>query len=134
LKLVEGVTWMASADSGHGVVVDGAPSIGGQDLGFRPMELVLAGLGSCSGMDVMSILRKARQDVTDCVIDVEAERAESVPKVFTRIHVRYTVTGRGLKPAVVKRAVELSAETYCSVSRMLQASAEITFDHEIVDA
>lgn len=133
LKLVEGVAWMAEADSGHGVVVDGSAEIGGRNLGFRPMELVLAGLGSCSGMDVMSILRKARQDVTDCVIDVEAERADTVPRVFTKIHVRYTVTGRDLKPAAVARAVRLSSETYCSVSKMLGATAEVTFSHEVVD-
>ncbi len=134
LKLVEGVAWMAHADSGHAIVIDGSEAIGGKDLGMRPMELVLVGLGSCSGMDVMSILRKARQDVTDCVIEVEAERADTIPKVFTRIHVHYTVTGRDLKPAAVERAVALSSEKYCSVSRMLAASAEITFDHEVLEA
>lgn len=124
---------MASAESGHGVVIDGSPDIGGRDLGFRPMELVLAALGSCSGMDVVSMLRKGRQDVADCVIEVEAERADTLPKVFTRIHVHYTVSGRDLRPAAVERAVALSAEKYCSVSRMLQSTVEITFGHEVVE-
>lgn len=133
IKLVEGVAWTATADSGHALVVDGSPEIGGQNLGPRPMELVLMGLGSCSAMDVITILRKSRQDVTDCAIELEAERADTVPKVFTRIHVRYVVTGRSLSPERVQRAVELSAEKYCSVSMMLKATVAITHDFVIVD-
>lgn len=132
VKLVESVTWVASADSGHGVVMDGSPAIGGRNLGMRPMEMVLAGLGGCTAMDVMSILRKSRQDVTDCVIEVAAERAETVPKVFTKIHIHYIVTGNGLRPGAVERAVKLSADTYCSVSKMLGATVAITHDFEVI--
>jgi putative redox protein len=134
VKWIEGVAWMAEADSGHGLVIDGSPAIGGRNLGPRPMELVLAGLGGCTAMDVIEILRKQRQDVTDCVIEVEAERAETVPKVFTRIHLHYTVTGRALKPAAVERAVKLSAEKYCSVSAMLQSTASIDHGWTVVEA
>ncbi len=133
VKLVESVTWVASANSGHGVVMDGSPAIGGRNLGMRPMEMVIAGLGGCTGMDVMSILRKSRQDVTDCVIELQAERAETVPKVFTKIHIHYIVSGKNLRPGAVERAVKLSAEKYCSVSKMLGATVEITHDFEVVD-
>jgi putative redox protein len=134
LTWVDGVAFMAQADSGHGQIIDGSPDIGGRNLGSRPMELVLMGLASCSAMDVMSILKKARQQVTDCVITADAERADSIPKVFTRIHLTYRVTGRALKPNVVERAVKLSMETYCSVSKMLAKTAEITHAVELVDA
>ncbi len=134
VKWIEGVAWLAEADSGHGLIIDGSPAIGGRNLGPRPMELVLAGLGGCTAMDVIEILRKQRQDVTDCVIEVDAERAETVPKVFTRIHLHYTVTGRALKPAAVERAVTLSAEKYCSVSAMLQSTASIHHTWSVVDA
>lgn len=133
LKLVEGVTWVASGDSGHGLVIDGAPAIGGQNLGMRPMELVLAGLGGCSAMDVISMLRKQRQDVVDCEIEVVAERADSIPKVFTEIEMHYRVIGRNLNPKSVERAVNLSREKYCSVTRMLEATAEITTAFECVE-
>lgn len=134
LTWVDGVAFMAEADSGHGQIIDGSPAIGGRNLGARPMELVLMGLASCSAMDVMSILKKARQDVTGCVITADAERAETIPKVFTKIHLLYTVTGRGLKPAVIERAVKLSMETYCSVSKMLAHTAKITHAIQLVDA
>lgn len=134
VKWIEGVAWMAEADSGHGLIIDGSPAIGGRNLGPRPMELVLAGLGGCTAMDVIEILRKQRQDVTDCVIEVDAERAETVPKVFTRIQLHYIVTGRGLKPAAVERAVKLSAEKYCSVSAMLQSTASIDHSFEVNEA
>lgn len=133
IKLIEGVAWMAEAESGHGLVIDGAPSIGGRNLGPRPMELVLQGLISCSGMDVISILRKQRQDVVDVVVEAEAERAEDPPRVFTRIALTYRVIGRNLRPKAVERAVRLSADTYCSVSKMLSATVEITDRIEIVD-
>jgi putative redox protein len=132
LKLIENVCWLAQADSGHGVVIDGSPEIGGQNLGTRPMELVLMGLGGCSAMDVVSIMRKQRLEVTDCVIELEAERATTDPKIFTKIHIHYIVTGHNLKEAQVKRAVDLSAEKYCSVSAMLGKSAEITHDYKII--
>lgn len=130
VKLIEDVAWMAEMGQ-HALVIDGSPKIGGRDLGPRPMELVLAGLGGCTAMDVISILRKARQDVTDCVIEVEAERADAVPAVFTRIHLRYIVTGNDLKESAVERAVNLSATKYCSVSKMLSATVEITHDYEV---
>ena len=133
VKLIEDVCWMASSDSGHGIVLDGSPDIGGKNLGMRPMELVLAGLGGCTAMDVISILRKQRQTVEDCVINVSAQRADSIPKVFTHITLSYRVVGFDLNVSGVKRAVELSAKTYCSVSKMLSATADITYRIEIVD-
>ena len=129
VKLVEGVSWMVSGPSGHGVIIDGSPEIGGRNLGMRPMEMVLAGLGGCTAMDVISILRKQRQAVADCRIEVTAQRADSVPKVFTEIHLHYHVYGRSLREAAVARAVELSMGTYCSVSKMIGATAEITWAH-----
>ncbi len=134
IKLVDGITFIAESGSGHGIVVDAAPDIGGKDLGPRPMELVLMGTGACSAIDVVHILRKARQPITDCVVEVEAERAPEDPKVFTKIHLHYIVTGQGLAPAQVERAIKLSKEKYCSATIMLAATAAITFDHEIREA
>lgn len=120
--------------SGHTVCMDGPPDQGGRDQGPRPMEMMLLGMGGCSSFDVVMILRKSRQDVTGCVATVDAERADEIPAVFTRIHVHFKVSGSGLKPAQVERAVRLSAEKYCSASIMLQrAGVEITHDFEIVD-
>ena len=133
VKLVDGVTWMVSGPSGHGVVLDGAPEIGGRNLGMRPMEMVLAGLGGCTAMDVITVLRKQRQDVVDCVIELSAERADSPPKVFTRIEVHYRVFGKNLKSSAVERAVRLSMETYCSVSKMLKATSDITYRFECIE-
>ncbi len=134
IKLVEGITFIAESGSGHGVVVDAAPDIGGKNLGARPMELVLMGTGACSAIDVVHILRKARQAITDCVVDIEAERAAQDPKVFTSIHLHYVVTGKGLAQAQVERAIKLSKEKYCSATIMLAASATITFDYEVREA
>ena len=134
IKLVEGITFIAESGSGHGVVVDAAPDIGGKNLGARPMELVLMGTGACSAIDVVHILRKARQPITDCVVDIEAERAAQDPKVFTSIHLHYVVTGKGLAQAQVERAIKLSKEKYCSATIMLAASATITFDYEVREA
>ena len=128
IKQIEGVTWMASGPSGHGIVLDGAPAIGGRNLGSRPMELVLKGLGGCTAMDVISTLKKQRQLVTDCRIEVSAERADTIPKVFTKIDIHYHVYGHRLKPSAVERAVKLSMETYCSVSRMLKDSVDISYE------
>jgi putative redox protein len=133
LKLIENVCLLGEADSGHGVVIDGAPEIGGRNLGVRPMEMVLIGLGGCTAMDVLSILKKQRQQVTDFTIELEAQRREEPPKVFTEIHLRYIIKGRDLKDIHVKRAVELSAEKYCSVSAMLEKTAKITHDYEIIE-
>lgn len=134
IKLVEGITFVAESGSGHGVVVDAAPDIGGKNLGARPMELVLMGTGACSAIDVVHILRKARQPITDCVVEVEADRADQDPKVFTRIHLHYVVTGKGLARAQVERAIKLSKEKYCSATIMLAATAAITFDYELREA
>ena len=134
VKWIEGVAMLGESGSGHGVVMDGSPELGGRNLGVRPMEMILIGMGGCTEFDVLSILRKARQRVTDCVVELEAERAESDPKVFTRIHAHFILTGHGLDPRHVERAIQLSAEKYCSASIMLGATAAITHDFEIRDA
>ena len=134
VKLVDGMTFVAESGSGHGVVVDAAPDVGGRNLGARPMELVLMGTGACSAIDVVHILRKARQAITDCVVEMDSERAAEDPKVFTRIHLHYVVTGKGLVPAQVERAIRLSKEKYCSATIMLAATVEITFDFEVREA
>lgn len=134
VKLLDGVAFEAQADSGPKIVMDGAPEYGGQDRGPRPMELVLMGMGGCTAFDVVYILRRQRQEVTDCRVELEAERAPTDPKVFTRIHVHFVVTGRKLKNEHVRRAVELSADKYCSASIMLGKTAKITHDYEIVEA
>jgi putative redox protein len=131
VKWVEDVTFVGESGSGHAVVMDGPPESGGHNLGIRPMEMLLIGMGGCTAFDIVLILGKARQQVTDCVVEVEAERAETVPKVFTRIHVHFIVTGVDLSDKQVARAVELSAEKYCSASIMLGKSAVITHDYEI---
>ena len=128
IKWTEGVSFVAETGSGHALVVDGAPEAGGRNLGPRPMELVLAGTAACTAFDVVWILKKARQPVTDCVVEAEAERAAHDPKVFTRIHLTYRVSGKGLKRAQVERAVKLSKEKYCSATLMLAKTAEISFE------
>jgi len=133
IKWIENACLIGEADSGHGIVIDGAPEIGGRNLGVRPMEMILMGLGGCTAMDVLSILKKARQNVTDCVIEVDGQRRDEHPKIFTQIHVHFIIKGYDLKDNHVKRAVNLSAEKYCSVSAMLGAMVQITHDYEIVD-
>ena len=133
VKWVEGVTMLGESLSGHAVVMDGPPEYGGRNLGVRPMEMLLLGMGGCTQFDVLLILRKARQEVTDCVVELDAERAAEDPKVFTRIHTHFIVSGRGLNPKQVERAIGLSAEKYCSASIMLGATAAITHDFEIRD-
>ena len=133
VKLIEGVSFVGQSESGHSVVMDGAPESGGKNLGVRPMEMLLMGLGGCSAFDVVLILRKGRQQVTDCVADLSATRADSDPKVFTQIHVHFTVTGKGLDTKRVEQAVKLSAEKYCSASIMLGKTAEITHDFAVVE-
>jgi putative redox protein len=113
--------------------MDGAPDAGGRNLAPRPMEMVLAGTGGCTAFDVVLILKRSRQEVTGCSVSMKAERADTEPKVFTRIHFHYTLRGRGLKPDSVERAIRLSAEKYCSASAMLAKTAEITHDWEIVE-
>jgi len=133
VKWVEQVTFAAESGSGHAVVVDGAPDAGGRNLGMRPMEMVLAGTAACTAFDVVWILKRARQPVADCVVDAEAERAPVEPKVFTRIHLRYAIAGRGLDARQVERAVKLSKEKYCSATIMLAHTVEITYDVRIID-
>ncbi len=133
IKWVQDAMFIAESGSGHAMVIDGPPDAGGRNLGIRPMEMVLLGMGGCTAFDVMHILRKGRHDVTDCVAELSAERAETEPKVFTHIHVHFIVSGRGLKEATVRRAIELSAEKYCSASIMLSKSVNITHDFEMHD-
>ena len=134
VQLVEGMTFVAESGSGHAVVVDAAPDVGGKNLGARPMELVLMGTGACSAIDVVHILRKARQAVTGCTVDLEADRAEEDPKVFARIRFHYVVAGKGLAQAQVERAIRLSKEKYCSATAMLAKTAQIEWDFEIREA
>lgn len=131
VKWIEDVSFVGESESGHTVVMDGAPDAGGRNIGMRPMELLLIGMGGCSSFDVVTILKKARQPITDCVVELTAERASEVPKVFTRIHAHYIVTGKGLAANHVERAVKLSSEKYCSASLMLGKTAEITHDFEV---
>jgi putative redox protein len=132
IKWVEDVTFLGEAGSGHSVVIDGPPEHGGRNLGVRPMELMLLGMGGCTAFDVMHILKKSRQDVTDCVAEISAERADEDPKVFTRIHIHFKVEGNELSEKRVAKAIELSAEKYCSASIMLSnGGVEITHDYEI---
>ena len=132
VKWVEQATFIGESGSGHAVVMDGPPDSGGRNLGVRPMEMLLLGMGGCTGFDVVYILRRQRQPVEDCVVELTAERAETGPKVFTRIHVHFIVSGEGLAEKQVARAVKLSAEKYCSASLMLGKTAEITHDFELV--
>ena len=134
IKWTEGVSFVAETGSGHALVVDGAPDAGGRNIGPRPMELVLAGTAACTAFDVVWILKKARQAVTDCVVEAEADRAPAEPKVFTRIHFKYVVSGRSLDSKQVERAVKLSKEKYCSATIMLAKTAEVTYEVAIVDA
>ncbi|MDO8960149.1 MAG: OsmC family protein [Rhodocyclaceae bacterium] len=129
----EGMSFIATTGSGHMVPMDGAPEAGGRNLAPRPMELLLAGLGGCASFDVVMILRKGRQDIVDCAAKITAERAAEDPKVFTRIDMHFVVTGRGLKPALVERAIHLSAEKYCSASIMLGKTAAMSHTWEVVE-
>jgi putative redox protein len=128
------MSFVGESASGHSVVMDGPPDLGGRNLGIRPMEMLLLGMGGCTAFDVVHILKKARQPITDCTVELEAERADEEPKVFTRIHVHFVVTGRGLSEKQVARAVNLSAEKYCSASIMLGKTAQITHDFEVREA
>lgn len=133
VRWVEGATFLASTGSGHFVNMEGAPDAGGQNRAPRPMELLLAGAGGCTAFDVVMILQRGRHAVSGCEVQLKAERADSDPKVFTRIHYHYIVRGAGLKHEVVERAIKLSADKYCSASLMLGKTAVITHDFEIVD-
>lgn len=132
VKWLDHMSFVGESGSGHSVVMDGPPEAGGRNLGVRPMEMLLLGLGGCSSFDVMLILQKSRQPVTACEVELQAERAEQDPKVFTRIHLHFTVKGKLLSTDKVARAIKLSAEKYCSASIMLGKTAEVTHDFEIV--
>ena len=134
IKWVENACFVGEAGSGHAIVMDGAPEGGGRNLGPRPMETLLIGTGGCTAYDVVHILRKGRAAVTDCVLEIDSERAPEDPKVFTRIHFHFIVSGKGLRPQQVERAIDLSAEKYCSASIMLGKTAAITHDFEIREA
>lgn len=134
IKWIENVSFAGESESGHRIIMDGAPEGGGQNRGPRPMETVLIGTGGCTAYDVVHILRKARAPVTACEVEMSAERAAADPKVFTRIHLHFIVTGHALKPQQVERAIQLSAEKYCSASIMLGKTAEITHDFELREA
>ncbi|MCC6915762.1 OsmC family protein [Nitrosomonas sp.] len=128
----EGVSFLGQTGSGHSVLMDGAPEAGGKNLGPRPMEMVLLGLGGCTTFDVVHILRKGRQTITGCEVEMDAQRAAEDPKVFTHIHLHFIVTGNNLDSRQVERAINLSAEKYCSASMMLKATVDITHDYEII--
>ena len=134
IKWVEQVSFLGETESGHAVLMDGPPEGGGRNLGPRPMEMVLIGTGGCTIYDVLHILKKSRQQVTDCVVEIQAERAAEDPKIFTKIHFHFVVTGKDLKPEQVERAIKLSAEKYCSASIMLGKVADITHDFEVLQA
>ena len=133
IKWIENVAFLGESESGHAVLMDGAVEGGGRNLGPRPMEMLLLGAGGCTAYDVVSILKKARAEINDCVIELSAQRAEADPKVFTNIHMHFIVSGHKLKSDQVERAINLSAEKYCSASIMLGRTAAITHDFEIIE-
>jgi putative redox protein len=132
IKWTDGVQFVAETGSGHAIVIDGAPDVGGRNSGPRPMETVLAGTGACTASDVVVILKRSGQEVTRCEVALKAERAETDPKIFTKIHMHFVVRGRNLKASVVENAIKLSHNKYCSASAMLGKTAAITHDYEIV--
>lgn len=134
VKWIDGRAFEASADSGHKIIMDGPPESGGQNRGVRPMETLLLGMGGCTAFDVVDILEKGREAVEDCILEITADRADEIPQVFTKIHVKYIITGKRLNSEKVDRAVHLSAEKYCSASIMLGATADITHEVEIVES
>ena len=133
IKWIENVAFVGETESGHALVMDGSAEAGGRNIGPRPMETVLIGTGACSAFDVIHILKKSREPVSDCVVELSAERANVDPKVFTAIHFHYIVTGKTLDPAKVSRAISLSADKYCSASAMFAKTAAITHDFEIIE-
>ena len=133
IKWLDHMSFVGESGSGHSIVMDGAPEAGGRDLGIRPLEMMLLGLGGCTAFDVVSILHKSRQQISDCEVEIEAERAQTIPRVFTQIHLHFIVSGRALDATKVSKAVSLSADKYCSASRMLEKTATITHDFEVVN-
>ncbi len=131
VRWTSGMQFVGETGSGHSLVMDGAPQVGGRNTGMRPMEMVLLAAGGCTAMDVVFILNRARQPLEDCWIEAEGNRVEEIPKVFDKIHLHYVIVGDGLDEKQVKRAVEMSADKYCSVSHMLKAAVEVSYDYEI---
>ena len=134
VKWLDNMSFVGESPSGHSVVMDGPPEAGGRNLGVRPMEMLLLGLGGCSSFDIVSMLKKGKQDIIDCEVEISAERADTEPKVFTKIHLHFIISGNDLSEKRVKRAIELSAEKYCSASIMLGKTAEVTHDYELKQA
>ena len=134
VKWVQDVMFVGESGSGHSVIMDGAADAGGRNVGFRPMEMLLLGLAGCSAFDVVLILKRGRENITDCVVEVDADRAEIDPKVFTHVRMRYVVTGKNLDRGKVERAVKLSEEKYCSASAIIAKTAQMSHSIEIVDA
>ena len=133
VKWIDGMLMVGQSDSGHAIVMDGPPEIGGENLGVRPMEMLLLGMTGCTVIDVISTLKKMREDVVDCQTQVNADRSEEYPKVFTNIHVHFVLRGKQLNPLKVDKAIKLSAEKYCSASIMIGKTANITHDYEIIE-
>ena len=133
IKWLDGVSFEGISESGHSIVMDGAPESGGKNLGMRPMEMLLLGMGGCTSYDVITILKKSRQDIKDCKAEITAERSENIPKVFTKIHIHFVIEGKALDPSAVQRAINLSATKYCSASIMLEKSVAISNDFEIIE-
>ena len=133
VKWIDGMLMVGKSDSGHAIVMDGPPEIGGENLGVRPMEMLLLGMAGCTMIDVVSTLKKMREDVVDCQTQVSADRTEEYPKVFTNIHVHFILRGKQLNPSKVDKAIKLSAEKYCSASIMIGKTAIITHDYEIIE-
>jgi len=132
VKWLDNMSFVGESGSGHSIVMDGPPEFGGRNLGVRPMEMLLLGLGGCASFDVVSMLKKSKQDLVDCEVEITAKRANEEPKVFTKIHLHFVISGNDLSDKRVARAIELSAEKYCSASIMLGKTAKITHDYEIV--
>jgi len=134
VKWLDNMSFVGESGSGHSIVMDGPPEFGGRDLGVRPMEMLLLGLGGCASFDVVSMLKKGKQDLVDCEVEIVAERAETEPKVFTKIHLHFIISGNNLSEKKVKRSIELSAEKYCSASIMLGKTAVVTHDYELLSS
>jgi len=132
VKWLDNMSFVGESGSGHSIVMDGPPEFGGRNIGVRPMEMLLLGLGGCASFDVVSMLKKSKQDLIDCEVEITAERAETEPKVFTKIHLHFVISGNELSDKKVKRAIELSAEKYCSASIMLGKTADVTHDYELI--
>ncbi|WP_031434214.1 OsmC family protein [Methylomarinum vadi] len=133
IKWVDGRMFVGETGSGHAVVLDGPPDHGGRNIGIRPMEMLLLGVGGCSSFDVVEILQKGRHEITNCIAEVSAERVDTIPSVFSKIHLHFKVTGKNLKESAVERAVKLSAEKYCSASIMLGKAVDITHSFEVFE-